>query len=97
MTQPTNGNGAAAHQPIAGPSGNGSQRVQLQGSLMYPDDSDWRAADDEDEAMDVDGVVKSGESSSKRLPELTGTKRIPVDREEVTRVMLQALRDIGYQ
>lgn len=67
---------------------------------MYEDDKDWVALDEADTLMDVDetdGAVGHSGPVSKRVSDLRATKRMPVDREEVVRVVLQSLRDIGYQ
>jgi hypothetical protein len=102
MTQPTNGY-AISEEGIAGPStGNGHthlpSKVQLEGSLMYADDASWKPIEDGTDIMLVDPQDESRfVSSSSRNTGLKGSKRMPVNREEVTRLMLQSLRDIGYQ
>lgn len=80
--------------------------VRLEGKLMYEDDRDWSdhqgladliPDDTLDEEME-DGV--GGSDLIKRRKAkigVTGGKRMPVDREEVVRLILQGLRDIGYE
>jgi hypothetical protein len=52
---------------------------------------------------EVSGEEEDGEETGvfkKRIgerPGVGGGKRMPVDREEVVRLILQGLRDIGYQ
>ena len=107
---PTNGvanmNGSSGE---AGPSTNGHSRVnrrdeghsrgielvQPEGSLMYEDDRGWT----EESLNDVAGDHSMGEGDEvERRPRASRTgKRMPVDREEVVRLILQGLRDIGYQ
>lgn len=65
---------------------------------MYEDDSNWKPIEDGTDVMIVDETDESRFiSSSSRNTGLKGTERMPVNREEVTRLMLQSLRDIGYQ
>lgn len=103
MSRSFNGHTADDEGAVAGPSsGNGHPRVpplvDLEGTLMYPDDKDWVANDDGDDGMIIDDEDEGRMvSASRRHVGLTGAQRMPVNREEVTRLMLQALRDIGYQ
>lgn len=66
---------------------------------MYEDDKDWALSmeiRDRETAMavqDADGVF---ETTTKRS-HTPGDKRMPVDREEVVRLILQGLKDIGYE
>lgn len=70
------------------------QPYRPSGTLMYEDDTDW--------APDYDTDVIMGSASQ---PDGTSTlplrqrfgKRMPIDREEIVRLMMQGLRDIGYQ
>ena len=75
---------------------------------MYEDDRDWSEDLHQDDVMVVDGAdgeafsppgTFGGEGSHhhpKRHVKLNA-KRMPVVREEVVRLILQGLRDIGYQ
>lgn len=80
--------------------------VQPNGTLMYEDDRDWAEHQElhgtvpsivEDDLED--GTIALGESSKGRHSKnsYSAGKRMPVEREEVVRLMLQGLRDIGYQ
>ncbi|ODN76638.1 hypothetical protein L202_05285 [Cryptococcus amylolentus CBS 6039] len=79
--------------------------VRLPGSLMYEDDKDWAEAreayaggedaDMEDDATSIKGKGKLAAGADVR-PGVGGGKRMPVDREEAVRIMLQGLRDVGY-
>ncbi|OCF31690.1 hypothetical protein I316_06697 [Kwoniella heveanensis BCC8398] len=77
--------------------------VQPPGNLMYEDDREWAehhvlGTDDGHEGTD-DGTEEDGASTRRRLharPGVAGGMRMPVEREEVVRLMLQGLRDIGY-
>ncbi|ODN97475.1 WD-repeat protein [Cryptococcus wingfieldii CBS 7118] len=79
--------------------------VRLPGSLMYEDDKDWvetreayaggEDADMEDDATSIKGKGKLSAGEDAR-PGVGGGKRMPVDREEAVRLMLQGLRDVGY-
>lgn len=83
------------------------QRVPLSGKLMYEDDKDWvesqRSEATQGQNTEVSGEEEDGEETGvfkKRIgerPGVGGGKRMPVDREEVVRLILQGLRDIGYQ
>jgi len=83
-----------------------SHPLRLEGKLMYEDDRDWAEhqhfadtlPDLDDVEMD-DGVLNGEEGSRRRKvrPGAGAGKRMPVDREEVVRLILQGLRDIGYQ
>ncbi|WVQ79097.1 hypothetical protein IAT38_001191 [Cryptococcus sp. DSM 104549] len=81
------------------------QKVQPEGSLVYDDDRDWREAMERSHGVDgADEVMEDGESyDAGRLgrgkiprPGVGGGKRMPIEREEAVRLMLQAMRDIGY-
>ncbi|WWC87896.1 uncharacterized protein L201_002795 [Kwoniella dendrophila CBS 6074] len=84
------------------------QPVQPTGTLMYEDDRDWQeqhvtltehGKDGTDDGMDEDGLQLKAGISSRRMterPGIGGGKRMPVEREEAVRLMLQGLRDIGY-
>jgi hypothetical protein len=83
------------------------QRIPLPGRLMYEDDKNWvesqRSEATQGQNTEVPGEEEDGEDigvSKKRIgerPGVGGGKRMPVDREEVVRLILQGLRDIGYQ
>ncbi|WVQ93433.1 hypothetical protein IAU59_000504 [Kwoniella sp. CBS 9459] len=77
--------------------------VQPPGHLMYEDDKDWAehhvlgaedGHDGTDDGMDEDGTIFKRRMHSR--PGVAGGMRMPVEREEVVRLMLQGLRDIGY-
>nr|XP_031862925.1 uncharacterized protein CI109_001399 [Kwoniella shandongensis]KAA5529997.1 hypothetical protein CI109_001399 [Kwoniella shandongensis] len=80
--------------------------VQPPGNLMYEDDRDWyhepeshedgiESTDDGDMDED-DGEAKHNKHRAMDRPGVGGGKRMPVEREEAVRLMLQGLRDIGY-
>jgi hypothetical protein len=109
MGRPSNGttnNGA-------GPSGNGNghappssitvdlldsiKPIEYGSRLMYEDDADWaehQAA--VEEGMDAIGGIGGISGESSQMGARHG-KRMPVDREEFVRLVLQGLRDIGYE
>ena len=63
---------------------------------MYPDDDDWaehQQSADGDITMEGDTSLGLGEGV---LAAGYG-KRMPVDKEEFVRLMLQGLRDVGYE
>ena len=87
----TSGNGAG---PSNGHSSNGVgllEHVTLAGITqrnMYPDDDDWAE-------QQGDVVMADGEMT---VPATTQHgKRMPVDREEFVKLVLQGLRDVGYE
>jgi len=102
-------NGAGSGPSGKGHSASSSvQPVRPKGKLMYEDDRDWSEHQDladlvpDPEAEDVemeDGVVGGDEGTRRRKvrPGIKGGKRMPVDREEVVRLVLQGLSDIGYR
>jgi hypothetical protein len=61
-----------------------------QDALMYEDDRGWTDPEDVD-------MNDSAESSVHVQRKMARAKRMPVEREEVVRITLQALRDMGYQ
>lgn len=67
---------------------------------MYEDDRDWAASQTGNDA-DVpmgDAVAEGSEDGRRRAKNaIVSGKRMPVDREEVVRLILQGLRDIGYE
>lgn len=81
--------------------------VRPSGTLMYEDDHDWASVQeklkeqgDVEGQMEVDGDIDGkGKGTSQVIgrPGAGGGKRMPVEREEVVRLVLQGLRDIGYQ
>lgn len=81
--------------------------VRPPGTLMYEDDQDWvsvqeklKEQGDVEGRMEVDGDIDGkGKGTSLVIgrPGAGGGKRMPVEREEVVRLVLQGLRDIGYQ
>jgi hypothetical protein len=97
----TNGNGNG--NGVAGPSTNGHSQmeglVKTGGELMYEDDQDWAAyqaleeyGEDTTESGGIDG-----QSSRRPLKGAAAAKRMPVNREEVVRLILQGLKDMGYR
>ncbi|WVR03803.1 hypothetical protein IAU60_000799 [Kwoniella sp. DSM 27419] len=77
------------------------------GKLLYEDDRDWseqyvaedlpsQHLDGEDEEMEEDGESSSKPKRRTDRPGMGSGKRMPVDREEAVRLMLQGLRDVGY-
>jgi hypothetical protein len=87
----TSGNGAG---PSNGHSSNGAgllEHVTLAGITqrnMYPDDDDW--AEQQGDVIMADGEMT--------VPATTQHgKRMPVDREEFVKLVLQGLRDVGYE
>ena len=68
------------------------------GGTMYPDDDDWAEHQHGSEhgGMDVDtsDTYTAGESSTHALAH---KKRMPVEKEEFVRLVLQGLRDVGYE
>jgi hypothetical protein len=95
--QITNGNGAAVpstngHSTAAGES------VKTGAELMYEDDGDWGMYQDlalvDDEAED--SRMSEGGSIRRPLKGAAAAKRMPVNREEVVRLILQGLKDMGY-
>lgn len=74
--------------------------VQLSGTLMYQDDEDWLQYQDTTEGIDETSEVEMGDKASiskRRRWGIAAAKRMPAEREEVIRLILQSLRDIGYQ
>ncbi|WRT65705.1 uncharacterized protein IL334_002651 [Kwoniella shivajii] len=81
--------------------------IRPSGHLMYEDDRDWTeqheglvddAKESIDDGMDEDGLIddRASKRRSTGRPGVGGGKRMPVEREEAVRLMLQGLRDIGY-
>lgn len=68
------------------------------GHLAYPDDKDW-AINHDAEFITDDSQAAEGEASRARamLRKQVFGRRMPIDREEIVRLMLQGLHDIGYQ
>ena len=73
---------------------------------MYEDDRDWAEHQHLTDMLpdDVDDIVMGGSAEEDEMTRrrkvrvgLGAGKRMPVDREEVVRLILQGLRDIGYQ
>jgi hypothetical protein len=95
--QITNGNGSAG--PYNGNSAAAGENVKTGTELMYEDDGDWGMYQDlalvDDEAEDV--RVSEGESRRRPLKGAAAAKRMPVNREEVVRLILQGLKDMGYR
>ena len=74
-------------------------------SLMYEDDKDWADSTKQDAAHfvisddeDEDGYDAAEGSSKRRIrPGQSQAKRMPIQREEIVRLMLQGLKDMGYE
>jgi hypothetical protein len=69
---------------------------------MYEDDKDWVDSGEADmeAAEEVDDVLGGGggmKGKGKLSVGLGMSKRMPVEREEIVRLVLQGLRDIGYK
>ncbi|BEJ00907.1 hypothetical protein CcaverHIS631_0507640 [Cutaneotrichosporon cavernicola] len=103
----SNGVSGGSSSPIATDSGpfNLSPSVleQVQfyepsGNLAYPDDKDWSVNQDA-EFMTDDLVATVSDASRARAIQRKQTfgRRMPIDREELVRLMLQGLHDMGYQ
>ena len=65
------------------------QPVRLDGQFMYADEADWTPSDHHGAFNDDETVVPDQNNVST-------SNRMPVDREEVVRLILQGLRDVGY-
>jgi hypothetical protein len=82
------------------------RQVQLEGVSMYEDDDDWAKyqarpeydgdGHDINEPETVNSVI-DGQIVKRVVKGPAAAKRMPVNREEAVRLMLQGLRDIGYQ
>lgn len=69
------------------------------GELMYEDDQDWAAYQDTDDFDEGFERTNATDAQGRRRP-LKGAaaaKRMPVNREEVVRLILQGLKDMGYR
>lgn len=62
---------------------------------MYEDDKDWEHQGDNEAYIQVDGDESYINQARTRLSR-PGAKRMPVDREEVVRLVMQGLKDMGY-
>jgi hypothetical protein len=95
----SNGNGNG----VAGPSTNGHSQmeglVKTGGELMYEDDQDWAAyqALEEYGEDNAESGGMDGQSGRRPLKGAAAAKRMPVNREEVVRLILQGLKDMGYR
>lgn len=96
--------GGTSSNGVAGPSNGHSvpvegEKVKTGAELMYEDDGDWGMYQDltlvDDEAEDW--KVSEGGSTRKPLKGAAAAKRMPVNREEVVRLILQGLKDMGYR
>lgn len=61
---------------------------------MYQDDEDWLDHQDLNRSFDIKN--EDGETRKRGLRIASG-KRMPVHTEELVRLMLQGLRDVGYE
>lgn len=81
----------------------GIQPLKYESSLVYEDDKDWAEFQDEVNQeedvnmMDDNEDLEVGSSSGIRRDGLGSMKRMPIEREEIVRLALQALRDMGYE
>lgn len=68
------------------------------GNLAYPDDKEWIVNPDA-EFMTDDMVANDTNASRAKAIQRKQTfgRRMPIDREELVRLMLQGLHDMGYQ
>jgi hypothetical protein len=106
-------NGSASAGPSTSSNGASSSKLDITGvsplefdnKLMYGDDHDWATYQS---ATQFDAEDVSGQEETEAVidgifvkpPVAQGpaaAKRMPVDRQEVVRLMLQGLRDIGYK
>jgi len=105
----SNGNGAAAitgsvateNGPFTLAPGflNLIRTYRAPGTLMYADDQDWRAEDDMSGDVPMDGSTAphaEDETPTSTRKRAFG-KRMPINREEIVRLMLQGLHDMGYE
>lgn len=103
----SNGNGQNGHSAVRATEASldalrsSVRPVRHDWALVYADDEDW-SEQSEAVAMQVDedgdGAEAEAESSLMALRRRQGLgKRMPVDREEMIRLILQGLQDIGYQ
>ncbi|KAL1406407.1 hypothetical protein Q8F55_008106 [Vanrija albida] len=70
------------------------QPYRPSGTLMYEDDTDWAPDYDADVIM---GSASHSDAVATSPRRQRFGKRMPIDREEIVRLMMQGLRDIGYQ
>jgi hypothetical protein len=66
---------------------------------MYQDDENWAKYQDisEDAGNDQQGTGTDDAGASRLRRGTAAAKRMPIEREEVVRLILQGLRDIGYE
>ena len=96
---PSNGHGNVASGSKTTSVIRNVQKVNPAGRLMYEDDKDWA---DSMELKDRETAIagQAGDSvfeAVSRRKHQPGDKRMPVNREEVVRLILQGLKDIGYK
>ncbi|KAK4686064.1 WD repeat-containing protein 26, partial [Tremellales sp. Uapishka_1] len=111
MGHPTSGSNGISNESVsgAGPSnGHSGNResttalrtlikpILLEGTLMYPDDADWSEDRDTGDARTNGKGADTNGGIKKDKLETGKRKRMPIDREEVVRLMLQSMRDMGY-
>lgn len=104
--------GSSAHAGPSSSNGHSAGAVglvRLEGDLMYQDDHDWLEYQDEDDddMADADVLDSSGNgdftkadavaAANRHRKGTAAAKRMPIQREEVVRLILQGLRDIGYE
>ncbi|CAK9781241.1 WD40 repeat-like protein [Cutaneotrichosporon oleaginosum] len=74
------------------------QSYRPSGNLAYADDKDWSATQDADfmrADSSVANIVDSSRARALQRSQPLG-RRMPIDREELVRLMLQGLHDMGY-
>lgn len=69
---------------------------------MYEDDGDWgmyqdTAFEEDAGSLTEKRTMPDGESKHRYLKAAAAGKRMPVNREEVVRLILQGLKDMGYE
>lgn len=110
---PTNGHNGSAAGPSTSSNGASSSRLDVAGisplefdtKLMYGDDHDWAMyqsasqfdAEEHPGQGDAEAVIDGLIVKPTIAKGPAAAKRMPVDRQEVVRLMLQGLRDIGYK
>lgn len=97
----TNGGAASRATPTPGPSLPSALLDQVErfyplGDLMYADDADWVNEDDADIIVEASADASQDRGARIRRQQRFG-RRMPIQREQVVRLMLQGLQDIGYQ
>ncbi|WVN90744.1 uncharacterized protein L203_105987 [Cryptococcus depauperatus CBS 7841] len=99
----TNGTTVPRHHSVSPSILSSIITCNLPGHLMYEDDSDWAEIQEkhkqEGEGEGIEEEEMDGKVSARLLPirpGMGGGKRMPVERDEAVRLILQGLRDMGY-